>query len=223
LSGMIDESDTLSAESNSRFQPGDFLYLDTTRRLLIVLGGPVTSLAVGLLIAAYSYEVAWQEVLYLVLQLLFIVMLSLFLVKKLGPLVNTSLEKKTLSLPAILFFLFVSMMVYGGFFYLLIYSVDGITDFLYYLENLLMGKYKFKYLINRSYDHRLPEISRFVGVAFFIFNLLPLGGLNGGVVLTTLFESFTGVRLREKYLSNFAMVSFLFTIGLYLFVFYQLL
>lgn len=63
-------------------------------------------------------------------------------------------------------------------------------------------------------------VTSFLGVWFFIMNMLPIGGLNGSLVIATLYEAAAGHPIPEKMAMKYQLISMLILFGLYGYVFY---
>lgn len=205
ISGML-------LEEGEELEPYHFKAASPIRQILIIIVGPLLCLIAGVFVymlqlpeiptAFYSYTAGFIG---LIIALLFIY--RQFFIRE--PKNNEEGESETFKIgPHFLSMFFLLAVLGASFFY-----VNELTPFFNQISAVLSGDQELSFVNITS--EGWVTITAFFGVWFFISNMLPLGGLNGSVVVAVLYKAMAGSDIPEKLSSIYRIVTMPLMLGVY--------
>ena len=216
ISGML-----LPEDGQANFEPYDFLYQSPFKRLVIILGGPLTNLILGVGIYSYFEGISISSFSTVAFQLLMIIFCFFFIFGVLS-IFNKDREEISINRFQKNIYFILSLGLYLSVIYLFSFYINESIPFFDPLMEFLNGNYRISDILDLQNSDKLYESAAMMGIIFFIINLSPIGGFNGSKIIEILYESFSGRRISERKLEYYTILSFLFTIGYIIWLIYML-
>ncbi len=221
MSGMTVDDDFMTEiydlrdiPEEEKILPHHYMYAAPLKRLLIVFAGPLSSLLLGIVFYAWHHDVSFPLTkILMVLGLLLAGLGTLFLIGR-------TQEKPHWSKEQNLLYFIITFLLYCGFFYLLLDTLNDIIPFYQIFTDMYAGKYSIRELFSTPYSsEQTILIAAFFGVFFFIVNLLPLGTLNGLGVVNALHEYWTKEKMPGKFMQKYLLISLVIVYGIWIWFF----
>ena len=213
LSGIL-------VEEHEELHPYYFESLSLFKQLIIIIGGPLSSLILSIGMYSYFYDVEISQFTNVLFQLVAVLVGFFFIF---GVISSFAKENENINSFQNTLYYILSLIFYGCTLFLFAQYINEITPFYENLNNLLSGNIKFRDYSENLTNHEIEQFASFLGILFFFWNLIPLAGLSGFNAVNILYRAFTGRKVSEKLVERFTLLSFPFPLLFFGWIMYQLI
>lgn len=207
-------------EEGEEFKPFYFRAISSFKQVLIVIVGPIICLLLGVGFYTFNASEEFGEILLYTAGFLIIVFAILYLftgVAKNSKQAEVYDPKASLNLTAaIIAWLFMAVLLAVSF-----YFIREFTPFFDQLKSLFNGDIELDFS-NVSYDNWIGIIS-FAGVLLYVSNILPMGGLIGSVIVSSVYEGVAGKPIPEKLTLTYRLITLPIMLAFYGYFIYLLM
>ncbi|NOQ72278.1 MAG: hypothetical protein GQ574_09770 [Crocinitomix sp.] len=212
ISGMV-------LEEGEQLETFHFKAISPIKQIFTILAGPVICLIIGVYVYMlkldaipsnyYVYTIGFFLSILVVL-IIYGQIAARILLKK-SDHSKTNIDTKV----AIMSWVFIAVLLLISIFY-----IQALTPFFDELKAMFNGEQELSFSsLNKDSWY---TIIAFFGVWFYLSNILPLGGLNGSLVVSSLYQAVTGEQIPDKLTMYYRLITLPIIMGVYIYLLYLL-
>jgi membrane-associated protease RseP (regulator of RpoE activity) len=196
-------------------KPHDFSYLSQIKQAITLFSGPLAMLLLGIngLYSNLNGESLTKIALHII-GVLAVYFLFILIAPKI-------FKNKTLDASQQLITFILVLLLYLMLFFLLLKGVNDVIPFLSHIRSFLETGHSFKNMISTLTYHQKVIFTTYFGFLFSFMNLIPLGGMNGFLLLQCLYHSLVGRKFPEKLAEKYATISFFIALIAFAYLFFK--
>ena len=202
FAGMLPDKDEEPA-------PYQFRAVSTLKQVLIMAAGPVVCLIAGIVFYTVDSGKLSESFVITTLSVFFVILIAGLLFRYLSNSLRKNIENRSGGGSQVL----VCYVFYAFIFLLICFYIHEQTPFFNTFVAIIRGEIDFSNFT--VHQGNFKHICAFVGVGLFIMNMIPLGGLNGFKIVSSLYEHLTGCEMPEQVAIIIGLIGIPFSITMY--------